>query len=133
MAYLVDTSVLIGYLGGSMTEAVERFNEIISLDIPFGITAIVYLEVLQGASSQAAFEELDTFFNDQLFYAPRDLVTTHRDAAHLYFRCRRHGVSPRSGADCLIAAIAIEHDLVLLHDDRDYVAMARVIPELKLA
>ncbi len=133
MAYLVDTSVLIGYLGGSSNEAVERFHEVISLDIPFGITAIVYLEVLQGARSQAAFEELDTFLNDQIFYDPRDLITTHRDAAHLYFRCRRHGISPRSVADCLIAAIAIEHELVLLHDDRDYVAMERVIPELRLA
>ncbi|MDQ3512729.1 MAG: PIN domain-containing protein [Chloroflexota bacterium] len=133
MAYLVDTSVLIGYLGGKTTEAVERFHDVIALDIPFGITAIVYLEVLQGASSQATFDALDTFLSDQVFYAPRDPITTHRDAAHLSVRCRRHGVSPRSVADCLIAAIAIEHDLVLLHDDRDYVAMARVIPELKLA
>ena len=30
--------------------------------------------------------------------------------------------------DCLIAQVAMEHDLFLLHNDRDFEAMARVIP-----
>jgi predicted nucleic acid-binding protein len=33
----------------------------------------------------------------------------------------------------LIARIAIEHELILLHDDRDFENMAGVIPELTLA
>jgi hypothetical protein len=34
----------------------------------------------------------------------------------------------RSGVDCLIAACAIRNDLVVLHHDRDYSALARVSP-----
>jgi predicted nucleic acid-binding protein len=33
----------------------------------------------------------------------------------------------------LIAQVAIEHELQLLHSDRDFLAMARVIHELKIA
>jgi predicted nucleic acid-binding protein len=35
--------------------------------------------------------------------------------------------------DCLIAQIAIEHDLVLLQDDDDYERIRKVVPALKLA
>ena len=50
------------------------------------------------------------------------------EAADLYRQARRAGVTVRSGVDCLIAACAIRNDLVLLHHDRDYSALARVSP-----
>ena len=43
------------------------------------------------------------------------------------------GVTVRSAIDCLIARVAIERELILLHDDRDLENVARVIPELMLA
>ncbi len=52
--------------------------------------------------------------------------------ASLYARCRRAGVTPRSTIDCLLAQIAIEHNLLLLHSDRDFPRIAAVVPELKL-
>lgn len=100
---------------------------------PFGLTSIVYQEVLQGAATGRDFERLDEHLCTQRFYEPRDVVESYRDAARLYFRCRESGVTVRSTVDCLIARTAIEHDLVLLHSDRDYENMARVIPELKTA
>ncbi len=51
----------------------------------------------------------------------------------MYFNCRRAGITIRSATDCLIARIAIEHELILLHDDRDFESMAEVVPELELA
>jgi predicted nucleic acid-binding protein len=48
------------------------------------------------------------------------------DAADLYRRARRAGLTIRSGVDCLIAACAIRHDLTILHHDRDYPALAKV-------
>jgi hypothetical protein len=51
----------------------------------------------------------------------------------MYFDCRRAGVTIRSATDCLIARIAIEHGLLLLHDDRDFDKMAEVVPDLTLA
>ncbi|MCA1730826.1 MAG: hypothetical protein LC751_15920 [Actinobacteria bacterium] len=39
---------------------------------------------------------------------------------------------PNSSAYCLIAGVAIEHGLVLLHDDRNFDNTAKVITELTL-
>jgi predicted nucleic acid-binding protein len=38
------------------------------------------------------------------------------------------GITVRSTADCLIAQIAIENKLLLLHNDRDFEAMSAVAP-----
>ena len=48
------------------------------------------------------------------------------EAAQLYRAARRAGLTIRSGVDCLIAACAIRHDIVVLHSDRDFTALAKV-------
>ena len=88
---------------------------------------------MQGVSSRAKFEQLAEYLGSQTFYHPVDPVESYREAAHIYFRCRREGVTIRSAIDCLIARVAIEHGLILLHDDRDFEKMAEVVPELDLA
>jgi predicted nucleic acid-binding protein len=50
------------------------------------------------------------------------------EATDLYRRARRAGFTVRSGVDCLIAACAIRNDLIVLHQDRDYSALARISP-----
>jgi predicted nucleic acid-binding protein len=50
----------------------------------------------------------------------------------LYFTLRRKGITPRSTIDMLIALTAIEFNLLLLHDDRDFDVMAEHIPELNI-
>ncbi len=88
---------------------------------------------LQGAASQAKFAYLAEYLESQRFYYPEDPVASYREIALLYFRGRRAGVTVRSASDHFIARVAIEHDLVLLHNDSDFENMARVIPELTLA
>ena len=88
---------------------------------------------MQGAASSADFEKLAEYLGTQRFYHLQDPVESYREAARLYFRCRRAGVTVRSTVDCLISQLAIEHDLLLLHSDQDYERLAQVIPELKLA
>ncbi|MEJ7840540.1 MAG: PIN domain-containing protein [Rubrobacter sp.] len=51
----------------------------------------------------------------------------------MYFYCRHAGIAIRSAIDCLIARVAIEHDLLLLHDDRDFEKLAGVVSDLALA
>jgi hypothetical protein len=41
-------------------------------------------------------------------------------AAALYRAVRRKGVTVRKPVDCMVASVAIEHDLSLLHNDRDF-------------
>ncbi len=131
--YLVDTSVWVGYLRQQDTEGTALFAEILDRDYPFGITSEIYQEVLQGAASEEDFEQLADYLGTQRFYSPESEVDSYREAARLYFRCRRNGVTVRSTIDCIVARISIEHDLLLLHDDRDFLNMACVVPELRLA
>lgn len=131
--YLVDTSVWIDYMRDIENDVTERLDEIQEHGLPFGITALVYQEVLQGAASPAKFDYLAEFMNAQYFYHPEDPIESYREAARIYFDCRRAGVTIRSAIDCLIARIAIENDLYLLHNDRDFERMAEVVDELKLA
>jgi predicted nucleic acid-binding protein len=46
--------------------------------------------------------------------------------------CRWNGITPRSANDCLIAQYAARTHMPLLHNDRDFPAIAKHLPELKL-
>ena len=131
--YLVDTSVWIDYLGGAETGIARRLAGMSDRGYPVGITSVIYQEVVQGVSSREEFDRLSEYLSTQRFYHLRDSISSYREAALLYFRCRRAGVMVRSAIDCLIARVAIEHDLLLLHNDSDFENMAKVIPELTLA
>ena len=124
---LVDTSVLIDLFKGTENEAVDSFRDIIRQQRPFGITAEIYLEVLQGAKTSKEYISLKEYLSTQRFFHPKDPLTSYADAANIYYSCRRKGVTIRSTIDCLIAQIAIEHELLLLHNDNDFNAMASVV------
>lgn len=129
----MDTSVWIDYLSGTETEVTGRFTEILNRGYTVGLTSVVYQEVVQGVSSRREFEQTSEYLGSQTFYHPREPIGSYREAARMYFDCRRAGITIRSSADCLIARVAIEHDLLLLHDDRDFEKIAEVIPDLALA
>jgi predicted nucleic acid-binding protein len=58
----------------------------------------------------------------------RDPVASYVDAARIYFDCRRKALTVRSSVDCLIAQVALDNRLALLHSDRDFDAIAKVRP-----
>jgi predicted nucleic acid-binding protein len=124
---------LIDYLGGRETEITGRFAEILNLGHEVGLTSVVYQEVVQGVSSREEFDRTSEYLGSLRFYHPQDPVESYTEAARMYFDCRRAGVTIRSAMNCLIARIAIENGLLLLHDDRDFEKMAGVVPDLDLA
>lgn len=124
---LVDTSVLIDLFKGVSNGPANRMREVLGHHIPFGITSVIYQEVLQGAKSDKEYNLLRDYLSSQRFFHPQDEVKTYEDAARIYFSCRKNGVTIRSTIDCLIAQIALEQDLALLHNDRDFDAMAPII------
>jgi hypothetical protein len=130
--YLVDTSVWLDFFRNRSTQAVTKFEEILDHNLPFGITSVIYQEVLQGADSPRDFSKLQKYLATQKFYYPLDPILSYEQAADLYFQCRRQGITIRGTIDCLIAQIAIEHKLHLLHNDRDFAQMATVVKNLKL-
>jgi predicted nucleic acid-binding protein len=124
---LVDTSILIDLFKGNDNAAVRDFKEIIQQGVPFGIASVIYQEVLQGAKNRKEYNSLREYLSTQLFFNPKDHLTSFAAAAEIYYKCRRQGITIRSTIDCLIAQIALEHKLVLLHNDKDFTVMSPVI------
>lgn len=117
---LVDTSVLIDYLKGEDHPAVQKFAQVIQREIPFGISPLVFLEVLQGAATEKDFKLLREYLESQAFYDLRDGRESIAGAARISFELRRKGMAVGSAVDLLIAQTAIDNDLYLLHDDSDF-------------
>jgi len=130
--YLVDTSVWVDFFNARSVPHVERLKRLLMAGVRVGLTPVVYQEILQGASDVAIFRRFTDYFSTQFFYLPLHPVESHAAAARIYFDCRRKGITIRSTSDCLIAQIAIEHKLILLHNDRDFARIAEVAPKLKL-
>ena len=124
---LVDTSVLIDLFKGRENEVTRRFRSLLQQQVPFGITSDIYQEILQGAKTEKEYATLKEYLSSQRFFHPKNPVESYAQAALIYFACRRKGITVRSTIDCLIAQIALEHDLFLLHNDSDFIAMAPVI------
>ena len=125
---LVDTSVLIDFLGDRKREGSERFKQVLSQGIPFGINSFIFQEVLQGAASEGQYRILRRYLETQRFYPLTDQVESYARAARIYMDCRKRGITVRSTIDCLVAETALEHNLALLHQDGDFDSMAKVIP-----
>ncbi len=125
---LVDTSVLIDFFKGTKTETVEKLEWVLRKGIPFGINSFIFQEVLQGAASEKEYTLLDSYLRTQRFYNLKDAIESYAGAARIYMSCRKRGITVRSTIDCLIAETALEHDLLLLHNDSDFAAIARVVP-----
>jgi predicted nucleic acid-binding protein len=125
---LVDTSVLIDFFRGVEAETVRKLEQVLQRGIPFGINSFIFQEVLQGAASEKEYSLLDGYLRTQRFYHLADPIESYAKAARIYMDCRKKGITVRSTIDCLIAQTALEHDLLLLHSDSDFTAIARVVP-----
>jgi predicted nucleic acid-binding protein len=130
--YLIDTSVWLSFLRGDQTPAVAYFDTILTQGLPYGLTGVIYQEIIQGASTQKEFDLLVSYLSTQHFYEPQESVATYEKAAYLYYRCRKKGLTIRSTIDCLIAQIAIEHQLIVVHQDQDFNRIAQASTDLIL-
>ncbi|RPJ00123.1 MAG: PIN domain nuclease [Candidatus Aminicenantes bacterium] len=125
---LVDSSVLIDFLEGRENDPVNRFIEVLDRDIPFGISPLTILEVLQGAATAKDFATLREYLESQTVYDLALGLESYAEAAKIFFDLRKKGMSVGSSMDCLIARTAIEHGLLLLHNDSDFERIAQVAP-----
>jgi len=121
---LLDTSVWIQVFRQHNPvdiESVVPFEEVV-------VCLPVIQEILQGFRDEQAFRVArDSLLAIPCVESPLD-QDMFIEAADLYRRARRAGFTVRSGVDCLIAACAIRNDLMVIHQDRDYSALARVSP-----
>jgi len=129
---LVDTSVLIGYFKGTEGTVYDKMNYLVDNDVPFGICHYVYQELLQGSANEQEYNLLKDYLSSLPFYGLRNGNESFENAALIYMNCRKRGITVRSSIDLLIAEIAIENNLYLLHNDNDYTNISKVNKNLKM-
>ena len=129
---LVDTSVLIGFFKKKEGIPYDKMDYIIDNDLPYGICNYVYQEILQGSKNAKEHELLKEYLDTLPFYDLRYGKQSFENAALIFSNCRRKGITIRSTIDLLIAEIAIENNLFLLHDDMDFTNIAKIHKNLKI-
>ncbi|MBA3921407.1 MAG: PIN domain-containing protein, partial [Nostocaceae cyanobacterium] len=67
---------------------------------------------------------LETYLEDQDYV--EQTSNTWIAAARIYYDLQRQGLTARNSIDCCIAQLAIEHQLTLVHNDRDFDAIQTV-------
>lgn len=121
---LVDTSVWIEVFRRGIAfrlESAVDFDEVVTC-LP------IVQEVLQGFDEERQFRiASEAMLSLPIVESPMDR-SVFVEAVALYRSARRTGRTVRSGVDCLIAACALRHDLTVLHNDRDFPAIAAVAP-----
>lgn len=125
---LVDSSIWIDAMNGRITDA-TRYLETRDEGEEIATTGIIFQEVLQGIRGEREFARMRDVLWATLILEPREL-STYEIAAQLYRRARGEGLTVRKPNDCLIAALALEHGALLVHNDRDFLALAQVEPAL---
>jgi predicted nucleic acid-binding protein len=127
---LVDSTVWIDWLRRRPSAACRLLDRLLD-DGEAVIAPVILQEVLQGAASPQALRTLRRRFGALPLLEPEPGGGTHAEAGALYARCRWAGITPRSPHVCLIAQLAIEHRVALLHDDRDFERIAEVEQRLQ--
>lgn len=125
---LVDTSAWIEFLRGTGTPACERVDSLLAEDL--ATCDPILMEVLAGAWSDKHLRNLRALMARATVLQTQS--THYEHAAMLYRQARKSGLTVRKHIDCLIAAVAIDHDVRVLHADRDFDALATV-SELRVA
>jgi len=119
---LADTSAWVEYLRGTGSAVDTRVRTVLA-GAEIAVCDAVRMEVLAGARSDGHLRDLSRLLARAVTL--ETLPSDYDTAASLYRTCRRHGDTPRSLIDCLIAAIAIRGGATVLHADRDFGAIAR--------
>jgi predicted nucleic acid-binding protein len=110
---LVDTSVWIAILRQELAVDEDEYED-------FYTCGPIVQEVLQGFKDDPLTNQYARFFMDVPRLSDPLSSELYVSAAGIYRQGRRRGLTIRSAADCLIAAIALIHDASVWHRDRDF-------------
>lgn len=115
---LVDTTVWIDFFANRTTSQVTTLINQIENNNELCLCGIVLAEILQGIKNSNEYHQVEEILNSLLFL---DMTKdTFVLSAEIYRKLRAKGITIRKTLDCMIAAIAIENNIPLLHNDRDF-------------
>jgi predicted nucleic acid-binding protein len=123
---LVDSSVWISFFNAQQNFQAEVLKTSIARDEDVCLSVHILMEILQGFRADKEFQKVYGYL--RMFpIVDIDGMSSYVAAAQIYRRCRKKGITIRTGMDCIIAQTAIENDLVLLHDDADFDRISSVV------
>lgn len=120
---LVDTTVWIDFFSGRNESHVVTLQKLIENEDDLSLCGVILTEVLQGIRSDIDFIKTKEYLGDLIFLPMRQ--ATFLRSAEIYRSLRKQGLTIRKPVDCMIASVAIEYDIHLLHNDRDFDNIAK--------
>lgn len=120
---LIDTSIWLGVFRDRSGQVRQQLETLIA-NREVLLTRFTQLELLQGSLNEQEWDLLSTYLETQDYVELT--VQSWQAAARIYFDLRRQGLTVRSPIDCCIAQAALENNLLLIHNDRDFETIAQV-------
>ena len=119
---VADTTVWIDFFAARATPQVRRLKSLIEEGEDVALCGVILAEILQGVRANAECARLESILRSFLFLEMSR--ETFLFAAQIFRSLRAQGVTIRNSADCMISACCIENGAQLLHNDRDFDAIA---------
>ena len=114
----VDSSVLIDYFNGKNNWQVEKLDEILGNEI-IVLGDYILVEVLQGFKKDKDFKTAKNVLSS--FPCINILGEEIAIKSAINYRAlRKKGITIRKTIDAIISTFCIENDLLLLHNDKDF-------------
>lgn len=120
---LVDTTVWVDFFAGWDFLHVTVLEQWLSREDDICIAGLILTEVLQGIRDDRQYRKTVRYLSELIYLSM--IYSTFVRSAQIYRSLRQEGITTRKPIDCMIASAVAEHDVSLLHDDRDFDAIER--------
>ena len=125
MGFLADTTAIVHLLRDRSGLLGPRYDALVAGHDVF-LSGVTEFELLKGARDDNEWRRLLALLAGERII---DCEQHHwLSAARMIFDLRRLGVTLKNPIDALIAQVALEAKLTIIHDDRDFELIASVSP-----
>ena len=123
---LVDTSVWIDFFADRNLPHVDVLEQCILDNEDLALCGIILTEILQGIADDTTHRRVRRYLRPLIMLPMPETVFVQ--AADIYRKLRKKGITIRKSNDCIIAATALEHHCQLLHNDKDFSPITKHFP-----
>ncbi len=120
---LVDTTVWIDFFSANLNPHANALEKLIAHREDICLCGIILTEILQGIRDDSEFKKTRDLLANLIFLPMT--YSAYLSSAEIYRALRRKGITIRKSVDCMIAAVAIEHEIPLLHNDKDFIPIEK--------
>ncbi len=123
MMVLVDTTVWIDFFSARSYPHVKALENLILNREDICLCGIILTEILHGIRKDSEFNRTRDLLAN-LVFLPMPYSVFLR-SAEIYRNLRQKGITLRKPMNCMIASVALEHDISLLHNDNDFIPIEK--------